>query len=63
MLEKWIVKHYNVRTDKVTIFCPHCDEWFNISSNVYEIRCYRHCPWCGKPLTYDETDFPKEVFK
>lgn len=43
----WLVTRGN---EWATIRCPHCFEWYQIPNIPGEVECYRHCPWCGKPL-------------
>ena len=41
---------------KALIVCPICDEWYEIPNSVEELKCYRHCPWCGESLFLREED-------
>lgn len=47
----WIVKREGAHA---TIRCPHCYEWYEVPNSIEELKCYRHCPWCGKPLFVKE---------
>lgn len=45
----WIVSEtYN--NSRMLIICPLCYEWYEIPNTFEELKCYRHCPWCGKSL-------------
>ena len=52
-MDYWIVKPTDI-PERIEIVCPLCDEWYEIPSGPYEIRCYRHCPWCGAALFVEE---------
>lgn len=49
----WFV---NRKGSRALIICPVCDEWYEIPNSTEELKCYRHCPWCGKPLFLREED-------
>lgn len=49
----WIV---NRKGSRALIICPVCAEWYEIPNSIEELKCYRHCPWCGKPLFLREED-------
>lgn len=49
----WIVKREGAYA---TIRCPYCCEWYEIPNSIEELKCYRHCPWCGGPLFLREED-------
>ena len=46
----------NRKGSRALIICPICAEWYEIPYNVEELKCYRHCPWCGVPLFIKEED-------
>lgn len=46
---------------KMLITCPICSEWYEIPNSISELKCYRHCPWCGEPLFIKKED--KELAK
>lgn len=49
----WIVNNtYN--NFRMLIICPICAEWYEIPNSIEELKCYRHCPWCGEPLFVKE---------
>ena len=48
-MDHWIVKD-SKSEDKILIICPACAEWYEIPKSMEELKCYRHCPWCGVPL-------------
>lgn len=49
----WIVNNtYNI--SRMLIICPICAEWYEIPNSIEELKCYRHCPWCGEPLFVKE---------
>ena len=49
----WIVNNtYNI--SRMLIICPICAEWYEIPNSTEELKCYRHCPWCGEPLFVKE---------
>ena len=49
----WIV---NQKGSRVLIVCPICTEWYEIPNSIEELKCYRHCPWCGQPLFLKDED-------
>lgn len=50
----WIVNNaYN--NSRMLIICPICAEWYEIPNSTEELKCYRHCPWCGEPLFVKES--------
>lgn len=49
----WIVGR---KGSRALIVCPICTEWYEISNSIEELKCYRHCPWCGAPLFLKEED-------
>jgi primosomal protein N' len=51
-------KFWNVyrKGNRMLIVCPDCAEWYELPNCDYELKCYRHCPWCGKPLFIREED-------
>ena len=49
----WIV---NQKDSRALIVCPICTEWYEIPNSIEELKCYRHCPWCGAPLFLKEED-------
>jgi hypothetical protein len=49
----WTVHRKGTR---MLIVCPDCSEWYELPNCDYELKCYRHCPWCGVPLFLKEED-------
>jgi primosomal protein N' len=49
----WAVHRKGTR---MLIVCPDCSEWYELPNCDYELKCYRHCPWCGVPLFLKEED-------
>lgn len=45
----WFVNNID-NNSRMFIVCPVCAEWYEIPNSLEELKCYRHCPWCGKPL-------------
>lgn len=52
----WFVKRDQHDKEWALITCPHCMEWYQVLNRPGELECYRHCPWCGKPLFLKEED-------
>ena len=51
----WFVSEtYN--NSRMLIICPLCYEWYEIPNTLEELKCYRHCPWCGKQLFIKENE-------
>lgn len=50
--------YWTVRREghRMMITCPECDEWYDIPNFIAELKCYRHCPWCGNPMFIREED-------
>lgn len=46
----------NRKGSRALIICPICSEWYEIPYSIEELKCYRHCPWCGEPLFLKEED-------
>ena len=44
------------KSSRALIICPVCAEWYEIPNSIEELKCYRYCPWCGKPLFLREED-------
>lgn len=54
-MDYWFIK--NTDSDsRMLIICPLCAEWYEIPKSMEELKCYRHCPWCGKPLGIKKED-------
>lgn len=54
-MNEWYVKQTD-NEHKMLIICPECMEWYEIPRSLEELKCYRHCPWCGKPLFVNPED-------
>lgn len=52
-MNEWYVKQTDSE-HKILIVCPICSEWYEIPYSLEELKCYRHCPWCGTPMFVSE---------
>ena len=59
-MNEWYVKETDSEL-KMLIVCPVCAEWYEIPKSIEELKCYRHCPWCGMPMFVGEKS--KEFFQ